>query len=117
MTVANAISALSALHADDALKTADNATLERLRGLAHDCVTLIADETVRRNPEPTFEKEEWEVIQARRVHALYEAEKAKRKKRFEDRETALQEAIALCASKPDLQSRLKTLLRELEDEL
>lgn len=108
MTVANAISALSALDADG-LKTVDEATLERLRGLAHDCLTLITDEKVRRNPEPKFEGEAWEVIQARRVRALYEAEMAKRKKLFEEWETTLQEAITLCASKPDLQSRLKTL--------
>jgi hypothetical protein len=62
----------------------DEATLERLRGLAHDCLTLIVDEKVRRNPEPKFDREEYELIQARRVRALYEAEMAERKKRIED---------------------------------
>jgi hypothetical protein len=34
----------------------------------------------------------------------------------QDRETTLQEAIALCASKPDLQARIKAVLEDIREE-
>jgi hypothetical protein len=81
LTVANAISALSAVNAD-VLKAADDATLEELRELADRCLTLIADEEERRSL----------------------------KENAEERRSVLQEAITFCAAYPNLQSRLKEIL-------
>ena len=121
MTIANAISALSALNAD-ALKTADDATLKQLRELADDCLTLIAEEEERRNPpEPEPERSErdmaviMEQFSAERMEA-YRERHAAMKKEAEERRAVLREAIAYCGTNPALRARLKEVLESVREE-
>jgi hypothetical protein len=116
MTTTTTIAALEALNAD-ALKSVDEAKLARLEELSDQLVSLIKAEKERRNPAPaTATNGEnnlaavWSKEFTAERMAAYRAQQVSRR-------AIIREAVEHCATKPDLQARLKDLfafeLREL----
>jgi hypothetical protein len=116
MTLRTAIAALEAITADN-LKEADTATLDRLEELIEDCELLLTDEHERRNPSPTLstDKTMREILERgkeRRAQRM-----AEQRAQQEERRATMREAIAHCATNPDLHTRLQALFPIEDSEL
>jgi hypothetical protein len=102
MTATATIAALEALTAD-MLKAADKPTLERLEALSERLADLIRDEKERRKPAvergQTLSELMRESFSPQRTAARMAAHYA--------RQATIREAIAHCASKPDLHARMR----------
>jgi hypothetical protein len=95
----------------DALKGADEATLDRLQELAEHCEALIAEGHERRNPSPfensLFLEISREDAAQRMAHA--KARREARHKAREERQATLREAIGYCGTNPALRARLTAI--------
>jgi len=105
MTATATIAALKALTAD-MLKAADKPTLERLEALSErlaDLIRLIRDEKEHRKPA----LERGETISTIMRESFSRQNTAARMAAHYARQATIREAIAHCASKPDLHARMK----------
>jgi hypothetical protein len=108
MTATTTIAALEAL-TGDALKTVDEAALDQLEKLANRCAELVADEKERRNPEPAAATNGENNLAAVWSKEFTAERMAAYRAQQELRRAIIQEAVDYCATKPDLQTRLKDL--------
>jgi hypothetical protein len=110
MTTAATITALEALTAD-ALRSADDAQLARLKELGTALVALIENEKERRNPSPKSEAPSDDALgRASEIsRQLDEKRMAEYRARRDARRVIVREAVEYCASKPDLHERMKAL--------
>jgi hypothetical protein len=114
MTIRTAIAALEAITAED-LKTSDEATFDRLQELAERCEELITNELGRREPSSSSNETMREILErGKERRALRMAEQRAQQ---EERRATMREAIAHCATNPDLHTRLQVLFPIEDSEL